>query len=147
MRLVLTGTICLFVSGCATHAPSEQIAETPAQSRKNPYDIDLTNIQDTAEISARAQWCGFDYEPLYLTSMQFERLDTGKTQMQLAQLGYMHGAMLTENANSLASQKCESKDRTKLKEDYVSKLKALCRRENERESLKANCSDAGKILR
>lgn len=147
MRLFFIVLFCLVFSGCATQRPATQDAETQIQQSRNPYDIDMKNIDETADISARLQWCGFDYEPFYLTSMQFERLDANKTQMQLAQLGYMHGAMLTKRAKSLESSKCESQSLETLRLDHDANLRELCSRQNERENLKKQCSDAAKVLR
>jgi hypothetical protein len=146
MRFILYVSL-LFVSACVAHQQTPQKVCESSESlfAGQSFTADEKNIEETAEISARVKWCGFEYEPFYLASMQYERLDSCKTQTQLAYLGYTHGDLYKGQLDSLAHRKCEASDRQKLKLDYQRKLDQICERADESQQLKKDCRSARKI--
>ncbi|MES2857282.1 MAG: hypothetical protein V4692_15540 [Bdellovibrionota bacterium] len=104
------------------------------------------NLEETAEISARAQWCGLDFKPFLSTSMQFERLDESKSEMQITRFGHRHEALVTQKTQALSASKCEAADLEKIKTDYHQKLNSLCEWMGKRDGLKLACAQARKTV-
>jgi len=136
----------LFLFGCTS---KEKIAETTTSVNIDgqAYDqVDQSLIQEVAAISAKVDWCGMDYKPFYLSFMQFERVPNKLSQMQLAFIGYSHGANLTQNLKGLKDKKCSKEDVDKLSLDYHQKLADWYQFADQRKELALHCEKAAQVV-
>ncbi len=132
--------------GCAS---KEKVVETstPVNIEGQAYDqVDQSSIQEVAAISAKVDWCGKDYKPFYLAFTQFVRLPNKLSQMQLAFMGYSHGANLTRNLKELSDKKYSGEDIKKVSVDYHQKLSDWCRFADQRKQLALHCQEAAQVI-
>lgn len=110
-----------------------------------PPDAVLKEAAQVAATSARLDWCGWKFEPVYLTFMQFLRVPGDLSPLQVAAVGAFHGVAMQKEAQKLKGA-CAAADQTALKKDLKQKLDRWCAKQSERAALKARCDESRPLM-